>query len=88
MTAAAGTAPRSRVLRLRHWPLCRCWIGLAVALALACCNPAFAAENRVILLRGYLGLFSNGLDELADELKAQGLRRRGAQASLLDRRRQ
>ncbi len=26
----------------------------------------------MILLRGYLGLFSNGLDELADELKAKG----------------
>jgi pimeloyl-ACP methyl ester carboxylesterase len=64
-----GTAPRSRVL-LSGVLLCRCWIGLVVALA--CGNPAFAAENRVILLRGYLGLFSNGLDELADELKAKG----------------
>jgi hypothetical protein len=66
-----GTGPRSRAL-LSGALLCRCWIGLVVALALACCNAAFAAENRVILLRGYLGLFSNGLDELADELKAKG----------------
>jgi hypothetical protein len=51
---------------------CRCCIGLIAALALAWCHDAFAAENRVILLRGYLGLFSNGLDELADELKAKG----------------
>jgi pimeloyl-ACP methyl ester carboxylesterase len=50
----------------------RCCIGLIAALALAWCHDAFAAENRVILLRGYLGLFSNGLDELADELKAKG----------------
>jgi hypothetical protein len=50
----------------------RGWIGLVAALALAWCNDAFAAENRVIVLRGYLGLFSNGLDELADELKAKG----------------
>jgi hypothetical protein len=71
MTTGTGTAPRSRV-HLCHRPLRRCWIGLAVTCALACCDPAFAAENRVILLRGYLGLFSNGLDELADELKAKG----------------
>jgi hypothetical protein len=50
----------------------RCWIGLVAALALAWCHDAGAAENRVILLRGYLGLFSNGLDALADELKAKG----------------
>jgi hypothetical protein len=52
-------------------PRRRC-IGLIAALALAWCHDAFAAENRVILLRGYLGLFSNGLDELSDELKAKG----------------
>jgi hypothetical protein len=52
-------------------PRRRC-IGLIAALALAWCHDAFAAENRVVLLRGYLGLFSNGLDELADELKAKG----------------
>jgi hypothetical protein len=70
MSAAAGTALRPRVLRRRLPRQCR--IGLVAALAFAWCNDAFAAENRVILLRGYLGLFSNGLDELADELKAKG----------------
>ena len=69
MTRGRGTASRSRAL-LSGALLCRCWISLVVAFA--CCNAAFAAENRVILLRGYLGLFSNGLDELADELKAKG----------------
>jgi hypothetical protein len=71
MPAGAGTALRSRVL-LPHVLLRRSRIGLVAALALAWCNDAFAAENRVILLRGYLGLFSNGLDELADELRAKG----------------
>jgi hypothetical protein len=49
-----------------------CWIGLATALALFHCAPALAAENRVILLRGWLSVFSNGLDELANELRAKG----------------
>ncbi len=66
MSAGAGTARRPcRLYR-------RCRLGLVAALALAWCHDAVAAENRVILLRGYLGLFSNGLDELADELKAKG----------------
>ena len=70
--AGAGTA--ARTIPPARSPACmrRCWTGLVVILALAWCNDALAAENRVILLRGYLGLFSNGLDELADELKAQG----------------
>ena len=48
------------------------WIALFAALGLVSADAAHAAENRVILLRGYLGLFSNGLDKLADELKAKG----------------
>jgi hypothetical protein len=71
LSAGAGTARRSRLAVCRTLYR-RCWIGLVAALALACCHDAVAAENRVILLRGYLGLFSNGLDELADELKAKG----------------
>ena len=70
MPAGTGTARRSR--RPARSLLRRCWIALVAALALAWCHHAFAAENRVILLRGYLGLFSSGLDELADELKAKG----------------
>jgi hypothetical protein len=70
VSAGARTALRfctrpPRILR-------QCRIGLVAALALGWCSDAFAAENRVILLRGYLGLFSNGLDALADELKAKG----------------
>jgi hypothetical protein len=51
---------------------CRLLVGFVAALVFAWCHAALAAENRVILLRGYLGLFSNGLDELAEELKAKG----------------
>jgi hypothetical protein len=71
VTADAGAALRSRAMLLRVLPR-RWWTGLVFLLALAWCDDAFAAENRVILLRGYLGLFSGGLDELADELKAKG----------------
>jgi hypothetical protein len=34
---------------------------------------AFAAGPRVILLRGWFGVFSTGLDSIADKLKAQGI---------------
>jgi hypothetical protein len=37
------------------------------------CDGALAAETRAILLRGYLGLFSDGLDRLAQELRARGI---------------
>jgi hypothetical protein len=47
-------------------------IALFATIGLVSLDAALAAENRVILLRGYLGLFSGGLDALADELKAKG----------------
>ncbi len=37
------------------------------------CSPA-RAETRVILLRGWFGVFSTGLDAIADALKAKGIR--------------
>jgi hypothetical protein len=37
------------------------------------CSPA-RADARVILLRGWFGVFSTGLDEIADTLKAKGTR--------------
>jgi hypothetical protein len=49
-------------------------IGMVLAVALFWCNPGFAAEPRVLLLRGWLGVFSTGLDSLADELKAKGIK--------------
>ena len=49
------------------------WIGAAAAVALLWSNAAHAAETRAILLRGWLAVFSGGLDTLADELKARGI---------------
>jgi hypothetical protein len=44
-----------------------------MAVALLWGNGALAAEPRVLLLRGWFGVFSTGLDSLADELKAKGI---------------
>jgi hypothetical protein len=47
---------------------------LAVVAALTLWSAcAFAAAPRVILLRGWFGVFSTGLDSIADQLKAQGI---------------
>jgi hypothetical protein len=43
------------------------------AVALLWFNGARAAETRAILLRGWLAVFSGGLDTLADELMARGI---------------
>jgi hypothetical protein len=48
-------------------------IGALIAIALFGCNCARAAEPRVILLRGWFGVFSTGLDSLADDLRAKGI---------------
>ena len=47
-------------------------VGIATAVLLWC-NGSLAADTRAILLRGYLGLFSGGLDRLAEELRARGI---------------
>ena len=47
-------------------------VGIATAVLLWC-NGSLAADTRAILLRGYLGLFSDGLDRLAEELRARGI---------------
>jgi hypothetical protein len=47
---------------------------LAVVIALLWCNCALAAEPRVLLLRGWFGVFSTGMDSLANELKAKGIK--------------
>jgi hypothetical protein len=48
-------------------------VGAVIALALLWCGSALAAEPRVLLLRGWFGVFSTGLDGLADELKKKGI---------------
>jgi hypothetical protein len=47
--------------------------GLTAVIILLCCGPAHA-DSRVILLRGWFGVFSTGLDEIAEALKAKGIR--------------
>jgi hypothetical protein len=49
------------------------WVGAIVAMAVLWCDYAFAAPPKVILLRGWFGVFSTGLDSLADELKSKGI---------------
>jgi hypothetical protein len=45
----------------------------AVVASLLWCDGARAAETRVFLFRGWFGVFSTGLDNLADELKTKGI---------------
>jgi hypothetical protein len=44
-----------------------------LAIALHCCNCA-QAETRVYLLRGWFGVFSTGLDTMAEELRGKGIK--------------
>jgi hypothetical protein len=47
--------------------------GFLAGFALIWCTFAHAAEPRVLLLRGWFGVFSTGMDSLADELRARGI---------------
>jgi hypothetical protein len=49
------------------------WVGVVAVIALLYCSPA-CADTRVILLRGWFGVFSAGLDEIAEALRAKGIR--------------
>jgi hypothetical protein len=49
------------------------WIGVVAVAAVLYCSPA-RADARVILLRGWFGVFSTGLDGIAEALKAKGVR--------------
>jgi hypothetical protein len=51
----------------------RVWVGVVAVIALLYCSPA-CADTRVILLRGWFGVFSAGLDEIAEALRAKGIR--------------
>jgi hypothetical protein len=48
------------------------WAALTL-LGLMWCDGAQATEPKVILLRGWFGVFSTGLDSLARDLKAKGI---------------
>ena len=43
------------------------------AITLLWSGTAYAAEGRILLLRGWFGVFSTGLDELVEQLKTKGL---------------
>jgi hypothetical protein len=62
------TLPSSIDRRRKAW-----WAGAVMAAALLWCDHALAVEPRVLLLRGWFGVFSTGLDNLADELKNKGI---------------
>jgi hypothetical protein len=49
------------------------WVGVVAVIALLYCCPA-RADTRVILVRGWFGVFSAGLDEIAEALRAKGIR--------------
>src|SRR5271154_3556517 len=49
------------------------WIGAVMAVALLWSDAARAVEPHVVMLRGWFGVFSTGLDGLADELKSKGI---------------
>jgi len=51
------------------------WVGVVAVIAVLYGSPA-RADARVILLRGWFGVFSTGLDQIADALKAKGIRSR------------
>ena len=45
-----------------------------MAIGLLWCSGASAADTRVYLLRGWFGVFSTGMDSIAGELKAKGIK--------------
>ena len=45
----------------------------ALAIALCCCSSAHA-ETRVYLLRGWFGVFSTGMDKMAEDLRGKGIK--------------
>jgi hypothetical protein len=50
------------------------WMTGLVAVMLLSSSSAYAAEGRILLLRGWFGVFSTGLDDLAEQLRAKGMK--------------
>lgn len=71
---ARQTARTEKSAALLGWKIGLAGIRAVMAFGLLWCSDAFAAEPEVLLLRGWFGVFSTGLDSLADELKAQGIK--------------
>ena len=51
----------------------RTWVGALLVFALAL-SPCAFAETRVYLLRGWFGVFSTGMDKIAEDLRAKGIK--------------
>ncbi len=61
-------------MRMRHQRGSKAVLGvLCIAMAMLWSSAA-KAETRVYLLRGWFGVFSTGLDGLAEELRSKGIR--------------
>ena len=46
----------------------------ALIIAFACCCDGACAETRVYLVRGWFGVFSTGLDTMAEQLRNKGIK--------------
>jgi len=62
-------APKKRCISVTRAGVCL----TVMAIFISWSEFALAAGPRVILLRGWFGVFSTGLDSIADQLKAQGI---------------
>jgi hypothetical protein len=69
-----GTVSMRRVrFRCRLKTFAR-WTAAMAAVASLSCSSAQASETRAYLLRGWFGVFSTGMDELASDLKGKGIK--------------
>jgi hypothetical protein len=86
MSARAQRGDKLDAERVHDWFGSRagaCWVAAIVATALLWGNCALAGEPKVILPRGWFGVFSTGLDSLAGELKAKGIKAEVSRAFVL-----
>ena len=72
LSGAVAQSFRSKRVRNDRSYVSSC-VGVIAVILVLYCSPA-RAEPRVILLRGWFGVFSTGLDAIADTLKARGIR--------------
>ena len=72
LSGAVAQSFRSKRVRNGRSYVSSC-VGVIAVILVLYCSPAHA-ETRVILLRGWFGVFSTGLDAIADALKAKGIR--------------
>jgi hypothetical protein len=68
-----ASSARAKHLWSMRCEACAKRTAVVAAAMLLWCNCAFAADAQVLLLRGWFGVFSTGLDRLADELRTKGI---------------